>query len=327
MQAPASVPGAPRRAGLAPALAAYISWGVFPLYFKALRRVPPLEILSHRVVWSTVFLAALVLAGGRGAEWCQAFRSARRLGIYLLSTALVTCNWLLYIWGVASGRVLEGSLGYFIGPIVNVVLGMLFLGERLRPRQIGAVALAAAGVLVMVLRAGTVPWLALGLAVSFSSYSLVRKKAAIDPVVGLLVETSLLAPFAVALIVGRALAGTGQLGARPLDTGLLLAAGVLTAFPLIWFARGVRQLRLSTMGLIQYISPTVQFLLAVLLFGERFTSAHAMAFGCIWLALALYSLDALTQSSVPASSAPSSVEMGRGAALSSTTSATKRGPR
>jgi chloramphenicol-sensitive protein RarD len=293
---------APRSAGLAPALAAYLSWGVFPLYFKALRRVPALEILAHRVVWSTVFLAALVLARGRAAEWRHAFRSPRRLGIYALSTALVTCNWLLYIWGVVTGRVLEGSLGYFIGPIVNVLLGMAFLGERLRPRQIGAVALAAAGVLVLVLRAGTVPWLALGLAVSFSSYSLVRKKAAIDPVVGLLVETSLLSPFAVALIAGRALAGTGQLGTRPAETALLLAAGVLTALPLIWFAQGVRQLRLSTMGIFQYISPTVQFLLAVLLFGERFTSAHAAAFGCIWAALALYSVDALT--APPVSAAP-----------------------
>jgi chloramphenicol-sensitive protein RarD len=294
-----------RRAGLAPALAAYLSWGVFPLYFKALRRVPPLEILAHRVVWSTVFLAILVLARGRAAEWRDAFRSARRLGVYALSTALVTCNWLLYIWGVASGRVLEASLGYFIGPIVNVLLAVLFLGERLRPRQIAAVALAAAGVVVLVARAGTVPWLALGLAVSFSSYSLVRKKGAIDPLVGLLVETSLLSPFAAVLIVGRAVAGTGHLGARPLETWLLLAAGVLTALPLIWFARGVRELRLSTMGLLQYISPTLQFLLAVLLFGERFTSAHAAAFGCIWAALALYTIDALTRSPVPDRAAPS----------------------
>jgi chloramphenicol-sensitive protein RarD len=283
----------PRPAGLAPALAAYISWGVFPLYFKALHRVPPLEILAHRVVWSTVFLAGLVLAGGRGGEWRHAFRSARRLGIYALSTAFVTCNWLLYIWGVTTGRVLEASLGYFIGPIVNVLLGVVFLGERLRPRQLAAVGLAAAGVLVLVLRAGTVPWLALGLAVSFSSYGLVRKKAAIDPVVGLLVETSLLAPLGAALIAARAFSGTGHLGARPLDTVLLLAAGVLTAVPLIWFARGVRQLRLSTMGLLQYIAPTLQFLLAVLLFGERFTPAHAAAFGCIWAALILYTADLL----------------------------------
>jgi chloramphenicol-sensitive protein RarD len=259
--------------------------------------VPPLEILAHRVVWSTAFLATLVLARGRGAEWRQAFQSARRLGIYCLSTALVTCNWLLYIWGVATGQVLEASLGYFIGPIVNVLLGVIFLGERLPRRQVAAVGLAAAGVLVLVVRAGSVPWLALGLAVSFSAYGLVRKKAAIDPVVGLLVETSLLSPFGAALIVVRAVAGTGQLGVRPLDTGLLLASGVMTALPLIWFARGVRELRLSTMGLVQYIAPTVQFLVAVLVFGERFTPAHAAAFGCIWAALALYSYDLLSTAS------------------------------
>src|SRR5205814_962589 len=188
---------------------------------------------AQRVVWSTLFLAALVLARGRGGEVWRALRS--RPGVYLLSTMFITCNWLLYIWGVATGRVLEASLGYFTGPLVNVLLGLVFLGERLRPRQWGAVALALAGVLVLILRAGTVPWLALGLAFSFSSYSLVRKKAAVDPLVGLLVETSLLAPFGAALIVARAVAGTGQLGAGTLVTTLLLSAGVLTALPLIWF--------------------------------------------------------------------------------------------
>src|SRR5437762_958367 len=150
--------------GLGFALAAYLAWGVFPLYFRALHQVPPVEILAHRVVWSTLFLAALVLARGRGGEVWRALRS--RPGVYLLSTMFITCNWLLYIWGVATGRVLEASLGYFTGPLVNVLLGLVFLGERLRPRQWGAVALALAGVLVLILRAGTVPWLALGLAFS-----------------------------------------------------------------------------------------------------------------------------------------------------------------
>jgi chloramphenicol-sensitive protein RarD len=276
-------------------VAAYVAWGVFPLYFKGLVGVPPLEILAHRVVWSAVLLAVLVLVRRRGGEYRRAFTSSRSAGIYVLSTALVSCNWLLYIWGVTSGHVLEASLGYFVTPLVNVLLGMFFLGERLRPRQVVAVAMAAAGVLVLVVRLGTVPWLALGLAASFGGYGLVRKKAGLDPVVGLLVETSLVAPFGAALIVGRTLAGTGHLCSSPLVTALLLLAGVVTALPLIWFAHGVRGLPLSTMGLIQYVSPTLQFTCAVLLFHERFTAAHAASFGCIWAALALYSLDAVAQ--------------------------------
>jgi chloramphenicol-sensitive protein RarD len=283
-----------RLGGFGYALAAYAAWGVFPLYFRALKRVPPLEILAHRVLWSALLLAGVVAAQRRGGEYRAAFRSARSVGVYALSTTLVTCNWLLYIWGVATGRVLEASLGYFITPLVNVVLGVAFLGERLRRRQAAAVALAAAGVLVLVVRSGVVPWLALGLAVSFGGYGLVRKKAALDPVVGLLVETSLVAPLGAALILGRAAAGTGQLGGGALVTGLLLLSGVVTSLPLIWFAHGVRRLPLSTMGLLQYLSPTLQFLCAVLLFGERFTAAHALAFGCIWAALALYSADAVS---------------------------------
>jgi chloramphenicol-sensitive protein RarD len=282
------------RSGFGFALGAYVAWGVFPLYFKALRSVSPLEILAHRVVWSTVLLGAMVLLRRRWAEYRRPFASLRTLAVYLLSTALVTTNWLLYIWGITSGHALDASLGYFITPIVSVLLGLLFLGERLRPRQTAAVALAAAGVLMLVARLGAIPWLALGLALSFGGYGLVRKKAAIDPVVGLLVETSLVAPFGAVLIIARAADGTGQLGASPLVTTLLLLAGLVTALPLIWFAHGVRSLPLSTMGLLQYISPTLQLLCAVLLFHEPFTRAHAAAFGCIWAALALYTFDALT---------------------------------
>jgi chloramphenicol-sensitive protein RarD len=292
------------RSGFAFALAAYIAWGVFPLYFKALAAVPPIEVLAHRVVWSALFLTGLVLASRRGAEYWHALSSARRFGTYALSTALVTVNWLLYISAVASGRALEASLGYFITPIVNVILGRLFLAETLSRRQAAAVVLAAAGVLVLLVRLGTVPWLALGLAASFGGYGLVRKKIDADPVVGLLIETSLVAPLGAALIVARAGNGTGHLGAGPLVTTLLLLAGVITAVPLIWFAHGVRSLRLSTMGLMQYISPTLQFVCAVALFHEPFTRAHAVAFACIWTALAVYSLDTLAQRRPGASASP-----------------------
>jgi chloramphenicol-sensitive protein RarD len=296
-----AMPARPARSGLGHALAAYVAWGVFPLYFKALRAVPPLEILAHRVVWSSVLLAGVVLVRRRWPEYRRAFSSRRSLLVYALSTTLVTVNWLLYIWGVTTGRVLEASLGYFVTPIVNVLLGVSFLGERLRRRQAIAVALAAGGVVVLVLRLGTIPWLALGLAFSFGGYGLVRKKAALDPLVGLLVETSLVAPLGAALILTRAAAGTGHLGGGPLVTALLLISGVVTALPLIWFAHGVRRLRLSTMGLIQYISPTLQFLCAVLLFHERFTAAHATAFAFIWAGLALYSWDALVRVGAEAS--------------------------
>ena len=289
MEAP---PSPTARRGFGFALAAYLFWGVFPLYFKALRAVDAPEILAHRVVWSAVFLAGLVTLQRRWKEYARAFGSRRSVGIYALSTTLVTINWLLYIWAVVSGHVLDASLGYFINPLVNVLLGAVFLRETLRPRQVMAVGLAAAGVVLLVLRVGRFPWLALALALSFGGYGLVRKKARIDPVVGLLVETTLIAPLAAALIGLRAWDGTGALGRDLSTTALLLLAGVLTAVPLIWFAHGVRSLRLATMGIIQYLAPTLQFLIAVAVFHEPFTSAHAVAFSFIWSSLAIYTWDA-----------------------------------
>ena len=287
------------RAGFGFALAAFLAWGAFPLYFRALQRVPPLEILAHRVVWSALFLAALVTWARRWPEYRAAFSSARSLATYALSAALVTSNWLLYIWAINHARVLEASLGYFVNPLINVLLGVLFLHERLRPRQLAAIGLAVAGVLVLVLRLGTFPWLALALALTFGAYGLVRKKAAIDPLVGLLIETSLVAPAAALFIGSRLAAGQSGLGVDARTTTLLLLAGVITSVPLIWFAHGVRSLRLSTVGLIQYVAPTLQFLTAVLVFKEPFAAAHALAFGCIWGSLAIYSADSLFASAAP----------------------------
>ena len=289
MQAPSS-PDA--RRGLVYAFAAYGAWGVFPLYFKALRAVDAPEILAHRVAWSAVFLAGVVTVQRRWKEFVRAFGTLRSVGTYALSTAFVTTNWLFYIWAVLADHVLDASLGYFMNPLVNVLLGAMFLRESLRPRQAMAVALAALGVLLLVLRVGHFPWLALTLAFSFGSYGLVRKWAGIDPVVGLLVETSLLAPLAAGLIAWRGWRGTGGLGHDTTTTVLCLLAGVITAMPLIWFAHGVRNLRLATMGLVQFVTPTLQFLCAVLLFREPFTVAHAVAFGCIWGSLVIYTADA-----------------------------------
>jgi chloramphenicol-sensitive protein RarD len=287
-----SPPSPDARKGLVYAFAAYGAWGVFPLYFKALRGIDAPEILAHRVAWSAVFLAGLVTVQRRWNEFTRVFASPRRVAIYVVSTALVTTNWLLYIWAVVTGHVLDASLGYFMNPLVNVLLGVIFLGETLRPRQAMAVGLAALGVILLVLKAGRFPSLSLALAFSFGGYGLVRKRAAIDPVVGLLVETSLIAPLAALLIGVRAWQGTGGLGRDTGTSVLLLLAGVITAVPLIWFAHGVRNLRLATMGLVQFMTPTLQFLCAVLLFHEPFTTAHAIAFSCIWGSLAVYTMDA-----------------------------------
>ena len=297
------------RAGFFFALAAYTAWGAFPLYFRALHAVAPPEILAHRIFWSTCFLAVLVTWSRRWPEYRAAFATSRKLATYALSAALVTTNWLLYIWAVNNAHVLEASLGYFINPLVNVLLGVLFLRERLRPRQLFAIGLAAAGVLVLVVRLGAFPWLALALALTFGCYGLVRKKAAIDPLVGLLVETSLVAPLATLFIGSRIASGTSGLGLDSRTTGLLLISGVVTSVPLIWFAHGVRSLRLSTMGLIQYVAPTLQFLTAVVLFHEAFTQAHAVAFGCIWVSLAIYSAELWRTASVGAA-APVAAQAG-----------------
>lgn len=283
-----------RARGLAFALAAYLSWGLLPLYFKALRPVPPLEILAHRAVWSLLLLAALLAMRGGAAAFRAPFRRDK-VPLLALTTALLSVNWLVYIWAVHAGRVLEASLGYFVNPLVNVLLGVAFLGESLsRPQRI-AVALAGLGVAVLVLRAGTFPWISLVLAGSFGLYGLLRKRAAIDAVGGLFGETALLAPGALAYLAFRAHDGTGAFGTGAGVSALLVAAGAITALPLVWFTLGIHRLRLSTMGLVQYVAPSGQFLLAVLLYREPFGRVQATAFACIWASLALYSWDALSR--------------------------------
>jgi chloramphenicol-sensitive protein RarD len=285
---------ADRRTGLAYGLAAYLAWGLLPLYFRALHGVPPLEILAHRIAWSVLLLAGLTSWLRRWPEVVRPLASWRGRLTLAATTALISVNWGVYIWAVHAGRVLEASLGYFINPLVNVLLGVLFLGERLKRRQALAVALAGLGVATLVAAAGALPWVALVLAASFGFYGLLRKHARIDAVAGLFSETALLAPAAVAGLLWLAARGEGHLGGAPATSALLVAAGAITALPLIWFALGVQRLRLSTIGLLQYVAPTMQFSIAVFVFGERFTAAHGVAFGCIWGSLALYTWDALT---------------------------------
>jgi rarD protein len=220
--------------------------------------------------------------------------SWNRLGIFLVTTALIGSNWTIFIWAITNGRMVESSLGYYINPIINVLLGMAFLQERLSRRQGVAVLIAAGGVLSLILSYGSVPWVALSLATSFGVYALVRKKAAIDPMIGLFVETVLLVPPAIAYLLWLNANGAGNFGVHGIGTDLLIImAGPVTAVPLVLFMIGAARLKLSTIGVLQYIGPTGQLLLGVLVYGEAFTSSHLIAFACIWAALALYSADAL----------------------------------
>jgi chloramphenicol-sensitive protein RarD len=283
-----------RAVGLAYAFGAFFAWGIAPIYFKAVKSVPALEVASHRALWSMLLLCGLVVVGKRLPQLRALISQPRLLGICAVTTVLITGNWLLFIWAVNEGRMLEASLGYFINPLVNVLLGVLFFKESLNRPQLAAVILAGIGVLLLVFAHGHLPIVSLSLAVSFGLYGLIRKKFQLDPVVGLLVETSLLTPFALGFLVWKASGGEGAFGTGGATiTLLLIASGVVTAVPLVWFTEGAQRLRLSTLGLMQYIAPTGQFLLAVLVYGEPFTRTHAVTFAFIWASLAIYSADAL----------------------------------
>ncbi|WP_282606614.1 EamA family transporter RarD [Pelagibius sp. Alg239-R121] len=278
------------RSGAAYALGAFFLWGISPLYFKAVDEIPIFEVLAHRVLWSVIFLFLLLTVSRRWAALRQALCEPRTLYMLMLSTLVVSVNWFFFIWAITTDRVLESSLGYYINPLVNVLLGTLFLRERLTKWQIVAVGLAAVGVLNLAVQVGTMPWVSLLLASTFGIYGLIRKTIKVESVDGLFVETSMVLPIALGYLAYQAINGQGAIGAIDLRTDLLLiAAGLVTAIPLIWFTCGARRLNYSTVGLFQYLAPTCQFFLAVLVFGEAFTWAHLVTFSCIWTALAIYS--------------------------------------
>lgn len=281
------------RQGLLYGFLAYFVWGFFPIYFKALQGIPPLEVVAHRIVWSVLFL--LVLAGVSGAwkEVRDAFASRQVLLTLIGSTCLITVNWLVFIYAVGKGQVLQSSLGYFMTPLVNVLLGMVFLRERMRPLQVASLLLAIAGVSLLTLRVGAVPWISLVLAVTFGLYGLLRKTVRVESLAGLLVETLLTGPLALGYLVWLAMQGSGAFPAA-VDRGALLLplVGVLTATPLLLFASAARRLRLATIGFLQYLTPSLHFALAVLLYHEPFTRSHLTTFILIWSGLALYSFDA-----------------------------------
>lgn len=279
-------------AGIAYATLAFVVWGLFPLYFRQIASVPPLEVVLHRSVWSMLFVVG-VLALMRGFGWMRELAEhPRRLLLFAVSALLLSVNWLLYVFSIQSGQVVEASLGYFINPIVNVLLGVLVLHERLNKVQWTAVALAAAGVLWLTVLNGRLPWIALVLALSFGLYGLIRKTATLGALEGLALETLLLAPVAVPLLAWWTLRGSGAMAQGDLAVDVwLLIGGPLTALPLLLFAAGARRLSLATVGLVQYVSPTIQLALGVWVFHEPFDRARLFGFGFIWAALALYSAD------------------------------------
>ena len=276
------------RTGLLYGLLAYGLWGVLPIYFKQLGGVSSLDIVAHRVLWSLLFLLAL-LAVTRG--WRQveaAVRSPRTLVLLLVTALLIAVNWLLYVYAVTSGHILAGSLGYYLNPLMNIVLGRFILKERLTGLQWAAVAIAAGGVSVLAAGAGTTLWISLTLCVSFATYGLLRKIAAVDAIAGLSIETAILFPLALAWLAFGASAGQPVMGTTANQSWLLAASGIVSTTPLLLFTAAARRLRYSTLGMLQFLAPTLQFLLAVALYGEAFTRAHAVAFAAIWAALALY---------------------------------------
>lgn len=282
----------PRR-GYILGLTAYIIWGLFPLYFKAIQSVPALEIIVHRALWSALF-GALLLLVWKHPGWLRELRdNPKRFGVLTASGMLIAGNWLVYVWAVNNGRMLEASLGYYINPLINVLLGMLILGERLRRLQWIAVLLAAIGVAQQIWQVGALPWVSLTLALTFGFYGLIRKQAPVAALPGLVVETWLLLPLAIGWLLLSPNAASTQAAFWSTPEALwLVAAGPITLVPLVCFNAAARHLPYTTLGFLQYLAPTLVMLQAIFLFGEHFDPSKLVAFSFIWAGLAIYSVDA-----------------------------------
>jgi len=282
------------RQGVLLALAAYFIWGIAPAYFKLIWFVPADEILTHRIIWSFFFMVALISVSRQWPRVKQLFHTPKKILMLALSAVLIGGNWLLFIWAVNNHHLLEASLGYFINPLVNIVLGMIFLGERFRRMQWVAVILAGTGVLVQLWTFGSLPIIALALAFSFAFYGLIRKKIAVDAQTGMLVETLWLLPVAAIWLFGIADTATSHMGQNAVSLNLMLiAAGVVTTIPLLCFTGAATRLRLSTLGFFQYIGPTLMFLLAVIFYDEHPGADKMVTFAFIWLALGVFVADAI----------------------------------
>ena len=286
-------PGADRtREGLLAGLVAYVLWGFLPIYFKIVETVPPLEVLAHRILWAVPFGLPIILARRQWPDVRQAMADRRKLGLLALSATLIAVNWLVYIFAVQAEQIFQASLGYYINPLMYVLVGVVFFHERLRRPQVAAVVLAGAGVAVLTLSGGTFPAIALTLATSFTIYGVIRSRVAVGGMPGLFIETLILLPAAAAYIVRLAAADKAVFGPDdPGLAGLLALAGPFTVLPLLCFALAARRLPLSTIGIMQFIAPTMQFIVGIA-FGEPLTTAHVVCFTLIWIAVAIFSADA-----------------------------------
>ena len=291
MNTPAIDNAAPQsraRAGLLFGLAAYGLWGVLPIYFKMLKAVPSLDIVAHRIVWSLVVLAVFVTVARAWDQVGAAFGNRKTLAILFLTALLIGNNWLLYVYAINTGHILAGSLGYYLNPLANILLGRFILKERLTRLQWAAVAIAAAGIAVLAAGALGTLWISLTLCFSFATYGLLRKIVHVESLAGLTIETALLFPIALGWLLLGGAEGRPMFGTDGKEAFLLVAAGIVSTVPLLCFTAAARRLAYSTVGILQFIAPTLQFLIAVVVYDEPFTWAHGVAFGCIWTALALY---------------------------------------
>jgi chloramphenicol-sensitive protein RarD len=282
--------------GVVYAASAFVIWGIIPIFWKQMAYIPAIEILMHRIVWSLLFAVVVIVAIGKWPLLRVALTTRKTLQLLTISALLIGMNWGLFIWAVNIGRIEETSLGYYINPLVNIALGVMLLSERLTRIQMIAVAVACAGVLNQAIAVGVLPWVSLTLAISFGLYGLIRKQVPVEALVGLAVEAIVLTPLAFGYLIYMELQGSALFLHQGWSTdALLVLAGPLTAIPLLLFAAGVRRIKLSTMGFVQYLAPSISLILAVLMYNEPFTAAHAVTFGLIWLALALISWEALTR--------------------------------
>ncbi|ACL20348.1 chloramphenicol-sensitive protein RarD [Desulfitobacterium sp. LBE] len=279
------------KTGVLSALAAYTAWGLLPIYWKTLQSVPAQEILAHRITWSFVFVALLVLYKKQWGKIRSVLRDRSKVLGLLLSALLVTSNWYIYIWAVNSNRVVEASLGYYFNPLIVVLMGIMVLGERIDRWQIASIVLACLGVLILALEYGKIPWISLGLATTFALYGLAKRLVAVDSLLGLTLETAVVTPIAIIYLWTAGANSGGTISHFGVPTLLLLmGAGIVTAIPLLWFAHAAKNVPFTTIGFIQYLSPTLSLVLGVFVYHEEFTSTHALSFGFIWLALAVYSV-------------------------------------
>jgi chloramphenicol-sensitive protein RarD len=275
--------------GILNGLAAYVMWGFFPIYWKLLQQVPALQVIGHRIAWSFILLVVVLVLTRQWKDFRSATQAPKVIGIYAIAGVLLTINWLIYVWGVNSGFIVETSLGYFINPLISVLLGVIFLRERLRTIQWIPVGLAAAGVIYLTVTYGRLPWIALSLAFSFGVYGLVKKIAPLGSLYGLTLETALVFPIALIYLAYVGLTGTGSfLQEGALTDILLVGTGVVTSIPLLMFASAARQIPLTMIGVLQYVAPTLQFLIGVFLYHEPFDQSRLIGFGLVWLALIIF---------------------------------------